>query len=99
MSPVEIPEIGEDYAAVPFMDDDMKKLLDAIREEDPQLYLASLLQYFCFIRPGAELLTLKVGQIDFTKRTVFIPKNIAKKRVARTMDIPTQLHDLLIEHG
>ena len=99
MPKVEIPEVGEDYAAVPFMDDDMKKLLDAIREEDPQLYLAALLQYFCFIRPGAELLTLKVGQIDFTKRTVFIPKNIAKKRVARTMDIPTQLHDLLLEHG
>lgn len=99
MPKIEIPEVGEDFAAVPFMDDDMKKILNAIREEDPQLYLASLLQYFCFIRPGAELLTLRVGQIDFTKRTIFIPKNIAKKRVARTMDIPTQLFDLLIEHG
>jgi integrase len=99
MPRVEVPEVGEDCAAVPFMDDDMHMLLNAIREEDPQLYLASLLQYFCFIRPGDELLTLKIGQINFTKRTIFIPKDIAKKRVARTMDIPDPLYDVLLEHG
>ncbi len=99
MPKVVIPEICEDFAAVPFLDDDLKGILNAIREEDPQLYLAALLQYFCFIRPGAELITLKIGQIDFTKRTIFIPKNIAKKRVARTMDIPDQLYEVLIEHG
>lgn len=94
-----IPEVGEDYAAVPFLDDDMHALLDAIREEDPQLYLAALLQYFCFIRPGDELLKLKIGQINFSKRTIFIPKDITKVRVARTIDIPNQLYDLLVEQG
>lgn len=99
MPSVVIPEVSEDFAAIPFLDDDLEHLLDTIREEDPQLYLAALLQYFCFIRPGAELLTLKVGQIDFSKRTIFIPKNIAKKRVARTMDLPNQLYEVLVEHG
>lgn len=94
-----VPEVGEDNAAVPFMDDDMELLLNAIREEDPQLYLAALLQYFCFIRPGDELLTLKIGQINFSKRTIFIPKDIAKKRAARVMDIPDPLYGVLIEHG
>ena len=96
---IEVPEVGEDCAAVPFLDDDMHQLLNAIREEDPQLYLASLLQYFCFIRPGDELLKLKVGQFNFTKRTIFIPKDIAKVRVARNIDIPDQLYEVLLEHG
>ena len=99
MPKILIPEVGEDCAAVPFLDEDMHLLLNAIREEDPQLYLAALLQYFCFIRPGDELLKLKVGQINFAKRTIFIPKDIAKVRVARTMDIPDPLYDVLIEHG
>ena len=96
---ISIPETSEDFAAVPFLDDDMKMILNIIRGEDPQLYLAAMLQYFCFIRPGDELLTLQVKQINFTSRTIFIPKDIAKKRRERTMDIPVQLYDLLLEHG
>lgn len=96
---ISIPETGEDFSAVPFHDDDMVKILQSIRDEDPQLYLAAMLQYFCFIRPGDELLTLKVKQINFTTRTIHIPKDIAKKRRERVMDIPQQLFDLLLEHG
>jgi len=96
---ITIPEVGEDFAAVPFLDDDMERIVKAIRGEDPQLYLAAMLQYFCFIRPGEELLSLRVKQINFTSRTIFIPKDIAKKRRERTMDIPLQLYELLLEHG
>lgn len=94
-----LPQVGEDFAAVPFQDDDLEKILTSIREEDPQLYLAALLQYFCFIRPGSELLTLKVKQINFQKHNVFIPKDVAKRRTERIMDIPQQLYDILVEHG
>jgi integrase len=96
---IDIPETGEDFAAVPFLDDDMALLLSAIRDEDPQLYLAAMLQYFCFIRPGDELLKLKIKQINFVTRTVHIPKDVAKKRCDRTMDIPQQLYELLLENG
>jgi len=96
---INLPETGEDFAAVPFLDDDMTSLLSAIREEDPQLYLAAMLQYFCFIRPGDELLTLKIKQINFVTRTIHIPKDVAKKRCDRTMDVPGQLYDLLLENG
>ncbi len=99
MPRITVPEVGEDYAAVPFLDDDMFQVMGVMQREDPQLYLAAMLQYFCFIRPGDELLKLRVGQINLAKRTIFIPKDIAKKRVARTMDIPQQLYDLLIEEG
>lgn len=96
---VEYPETDEDYSALPFSDDDLEIILRAIEGEDPQLYLAALLQFYCFIRPGDELLTLRVRQLNFTSRTIFIPKNIAKKRTARTVDIPNQMYRLLIENG
>jgi len=99
VSNIIIPETDEDFGAVPFLDEDLKRILPVIKDEDPQLYLAALLQYFCFIRPGDELLTLTVKQINFSSRTIFIPKNIAKKRTARNIDIPNQLFDVLMEFG
>lgn len=96
---IEIPETDEDFSAVPFLDDDMATLLPVISAEDPQLYLAAMLQYFCFIRPGDELLTLKVKQINFSARSILIPKNVAKKRKARSVDIPDQMFEILKEQG
>ena len=96
---IEIPETDEDFSAMPFLDEDMKKILPVMRDQDPQLFLAALLQYFCFIRPGNELLKLRVKQIHFGARTIRIPKNIAKKRKERVIDIPTQLFEVLQQHG
>lgn len=94
-----IPITGEDYSAMPFLDEDLAILLPVIKREEPQLYLAAMLQYFCFIRPGDELLTMKIKQINFSAQTIYIPKNVAKKRTKRTIDIPTQILKILIEQG
>ncbi|WP_372775681.1 tyrosine-type recombinase/integrase [Mangrovibacterium sp.] len=96
---IDIPETDEDFSAMPFLDDDLEKLLPAIRDEDPQLFLAALLQYYCFIRPGNELLGLQVKHVNFSARTIFVPKNIAKKRKERVVDIPNKLFDILQLHG
>lgn len=94
-----LPEGGEDFSAIPFMDEDLRMLLPIMRNEDPQLFMAAMLQYFCFIRPGAELLQMRINQINFNARTIHIPKHIAKKRVARTIDIPNQMLEILMDHG
>lgn len=96
---IEVPETDEDFSAMPFLDDDMAKILPVMREEDPQLFLAALLQYFCFIRPGNELLNLQVKHINFSAKTIFIPRNIAKKRIERVIDIPTQMFEVLQHQG
>lgn len=96
---IEIPETNEDFSAVPILDEDMEILLPEIRCEDPQLFLGAMLQYFCFIRPGDELLSIKLSQINLSARTIFIPKNAAKKRRERTIDIPDQMHRILIQYG
>lgn len=99
VSGIPIPSTDEDFAAVPFLDEDLEILLPVIKAEDPQLYLGALLQYFCFIRPGDELLTLRVKQLNFSARSIFIPKDVAKKRTARNIDMPFQLYELLVEQG
>lgn len=96
---IELPEGGEDFSAIPFLDEDLIQLLPVLRAEDPQLFLASMLQYFCFIRPGDELLKLKLTQVNFSARTIHIPKHIAKKRVERTIDIPHQMYAIMVEQG
>lgn len=94
---IEIPETDEDLSAMPFLDEDMEKIVPLIQENDPQLFLAAMMQYFCFVRPGNEMLQMKVKQINFSARTVFIPKNTAKKRKERVVDIPTQLLGIMQE--
>ena len=96
---IDIPETDEDFSAMPFLDDDMEKIFPLIRDEDPQLFLAALLQYYCFIRPGNELLGLQIKHINFSARTIFVPKNIAKKRKERVVDIPNKLFEILQLHG
>jgi len=94
-----IPEPGEDFSAIPFLDEDLQVILPIIRSEDPQLFLGAMLQYFCFIRPGDELLKLKLNQVNMSARTIHIPKNVAKKRKERTVDIPEQMYKILVEQG
>lgn len=96
---IEIPETDEDFSAMPFLDEDMGKILPVMRSEDPQLFLAAMLQYFCFVRPGNELLQLKIKNINFSAQTITIPRNIAKRRKERVIDIPIQLFEILKEHG
>lgn len=96
---IELPEPGEDHSAMQMFDHDMMKLLPAMKREDPQLYLAAMMQYFCFVRPGDELLSLRVKHINFNARTIRIPSNIAKERDSRVVDLPEQLYLLLIEYG
>ena len=96
---IELPETDEDFSAIPFVDEDMMKILPVIQEEDPQLFLAALLQYFCFIRPGNELLQLQIKHINFSARTIKVPRNIAKRRKERVVDIPEQLYNILTGHG
>jgi site-specific recombinase XerD len=96
---IELPEQGEDFSAIPFLDEDLQIILPVIKDEDPQLFLGAMLQYFCFIRPGDELLKLKLNNINLSARTIHVPRNIAKKRQDRTIDIPDQMYKILVEQG
>lgn len=95
---IPIPQTDEDYSAAPISDDDMAKIIPEMRDNRPQLFMAAMLQYFCFIRPGAELLNLRIKHIDLNTRTITVPKDIAKRRVQRIVQIPNRMYEILIRN-
>jgi integrase len=88
---VAFPRKKEDKSAQVINADDMKKLLPKIKEEDPQLYLAWMTQYYCCLRPGKELRLLKVGDINYELGTIVVRSENAKNGHKRVVTIPSQL--------
>lgn len=84
-----------DKSARPILPGDIDELLDKIEKNDPQLYLACLMQFFCAIRPGTELRLLKVKDIDFWSGTVHITILDSKTERDEVICIPKQLLELI----
>lgn len=78
-----VPAIPAKY----FNDSLLDKLKKVISEDDPQLWLAALFQYYCFIRPK-EMRFLKVGHINFQDGSVTVPGDIAKNNKTQTVVVP-----------
>jgi len=87
------PPKTKDCAARPISDYDLKELLIIMEEDDPQLYLACMFQYYLALRPGQELRLIKVQDIDiFNYRVVVTEENAKTSR--RTIDMPKELAEL-----
>jgi integrase len=76
-----------DSAPQPIQELDIEIFKEVIEKEDPQLWLAISFEYYCFIRPGKELRLLKIGDIDFGRRTVRV-NPVNSKTVERNIGIP-----------
>jgi len=74
-------------------------LLNVIKKKDPQLYLATMVEYYCFLRPGTELRLLKVKDIDFKGGTIQVTQDHAKNGHKRIVTIPSQLLLIMQELG
>lgn len=96
---ITFPNKKEDRGAKVILKDDLVRLLELIRIDNPQLFLACMFQYYCFIRPGRELRLLKVGDVDITAGVIRIPAQRAKNRRAEVVTMPHQLIDLCREYG
>jgi len=79
--------------------EDLKILLPEIKRLDPQLYLACIIQYYCFIRPGKELRLLKVGDIDLHNGLIMVRQENAKNKLQQSVTMPQQLIDICFEYG
>lgn len=95
----DIPRIGliVDYAPKPIKMVDVAKLKGAILKKDPQLWLACLFQFYCFIRPGTELRLLKVFNIDFDAALITVQNTLSKNRRTETVQIPNSFMKILLE--
>lgn len=84
-----------DNAPRPILPGDIDELLNKIESDDPQLYLACLMQFFCAIRPGTELRLLKIKNIDFWNDLVRINILDSKMQREEQVTIPKQLKELI----
>lgn len=98
---VRIPTVGKivDCASVPLQMNDRIKLKAAVSTADPQLWLASQIQYYCAIRPGTELRLLKISYIDFDNSQFRIPNVDAKNNTTEIVKIPDLLLNEMKRQG
>jgi len=91
---VRMPVLGQivDNAGVPFTDNEKASMKELIKKNDPQLWLACQIQYYCAIRPGQELRLMKIGWIDFDKHQFRVPNEIAKNNETEIVEIPDVLY-------
>jgi integrase len=92
-----LPQKGKDCSAQIIPKEQSRVLLEDIKKHDKQLYLACMLEYFTFLRPGKELRLLKVGDIDFDKGTISVSQEHAKNGHKRIVTVPSQLSQILSE--
>ena len=96
---VTLPRKKKDQGADVIQQEHLKPLLLLIKEKDPQLFLACMIQYYCFIRPGKELRLLKVGDVDLHNGIITVRQENAKNKQRQSVTIPAQLIELLTEYG
>lgn len=77
-----------DQAPRPIMDMDLADFREAIKKDDPQLWLALCFEYYCFLRPGKEVRLMKIGNIDFARGTIYTERTRCKTKTEKTATIP-----------
>lgn len=94
-----IPKMGKivDCSATPYSQDERTRLKNAIKNSDPQLWLACQIQYYCAIRPGTELRLMKISWINFENKQFRIPNVEAKNNETEIVEIPDFLFDEINE--
>lgn len=96
---VVVPKHHIDKSPEVIQHDHLKILLTDIKQNDPQLYLACMIMYYCFIRPGTELRLLKIGDINMENGTIRVVQEHAKNSKRQVVTMPNQLIEICKEYG
>jgi integrase len=94
---VVFPKKKKDMSAQVISPEHSKILLEDIKKYDKQLYLATMMKYYCFIRPGTELRLMKVGDLDFANSSIRVIEDNAKNGHGRIVTMPDQFVDICKE--
>jgi integrase len=71
-----------------FNDFQIATIKEYLKKENPLLWLACLMQYYCFIRPN-ELRQLKIEYVNLSAGCIEVPGNVSKNRKTQKVSIPT----------
>lgn len=85
---------GQTMPAAAFEKKQIEKLNKMLKQRDKQLWLACMMQYYTFIRPG-ELRQLQLKHIFLDSQKILIPGAVSKNKNAQYVAIPAQLLTIL----
>ena len=81
-----------------FSQAEMITIRNDLYNDNNGLWLACQFIYYCFIRP-AELIQIKIGDIDLQKKEIYIRPEISKNRKSASLPIPDAFVDELLQQG
>lgn len=80
----------------PLTANDLERLRDYLKDDNPAFYLACMMEYYCFIRPD-ELRYIKIGDISIKDQTVYVHPEFAKNRKGQIVALNDKVLKLMIE--
>ena len=76
----------------------LKRISLYLHEHQPHMLLASYILYYCFIRP-AEMVRLRLENVNLKKQTLFVQDSISKNRKDGTITLPAKVIRLMLDLG
>lgn len=94
-----IEELPEDQGSnIPYSRQEAAAIKEYLYFHDRRLYFAIHFLFHCYIRK-TELTTIRVGDIDWTNRTIRINAQASKNRIQDSVAIPKDFLPVLLEMG
>lgn len=78
--------------------DKLERICQYLKEHQPYMLLASYILYYCFIRP-AEMVRLRIENINLKGQTIFVQDTISKNRKDGTITLPAKVIHLMLDLG
>lgn len=94
-----LPKKGKDRSAALIPSHVVPALLADIRENDPQLFLACMLEFYCGIRPGREVRLVKVRNFDLTEGILTIEAEQSKNGKTGRITMSDELIEICKAYG
>lgn len=94
-----LPKKGKDCSAALIPSHIVPKLLNDIKANDPQLFIACMLMFYCGIRPGREVRLIKVRNFDLTDGIITIDAEKSKNGKSGRITMSDELINICIEYG
>ena len=96
---IKFPPKGKDHSAALIPSDMLPRLLDDIYEHDKQLYIATMMEYYCGVRPGKEARLIKAGAFNLKEGVLKIEQSNAKTGKGRLITMADDLVEICKEYG
>ena len=93
------PKKGKDCSAALIPSHVVPQLLADIKEHDPQLFLACMLEFYCGIRPGREVRLVKVRNFDLKEGVLTIEAEMSKNGKTGRITMSDELVEICREYG